>query len=95
MPNSVQASTLPPGNKPRWSRAAAAIMCTAGPTSLDVLSVYHQLQRSPTHVMVTVRSVITAVSGVAHPVVTGWNASVITVVLPAQVNSAITQSGGG
>lgn len=67
-------------------------MCTAGPTSVDVLSVYHMLQRSPTHVIVTVRSIVSAVSGHAAPVVTGWNASVITVVLPPQVAAAITSN---
>ncbi len=79
---SVAATTLPPSNKPRWSRAAGIVSSIGGASSLiDLVSVYHRLGRSPTDVRVTLRSVILApISGGApNIIVAGWNASVVDV----------------
>lgn len=81
MPQTVTADRIKPGK--RWSRATAAAMSTAGSASIDVLTVTHGLGRSPTHVTLTMRSLVAVPSGgTVTPVATSWNASQITVMLP-------------
>ncbi len=81
MPQTVTADRIKPGK--RWSRATAAAMSTAGSASIDVLTVTHGLGRSPTHVTLTLRSLVVVPSGGdVMPIATSWNASQVTVMLP-------------
>lgn len=87
MPQTVTAVRQGPGK--RFSRAAAAAMSTAGATSIDVLTVSHGLGRSPTHVLIVPRTVnVVPSGGVPVAVVDSWNASQVTIRLPAQDGGA-------
>lgn len=65
------------------SRASAGLS-TAGAASIDVLSVYHGLGKSPDDVRATLRSVISAPSSPPQLAVASWNASVATIHLVSQ-----------
>lgn len=87
MTNSVNASYLFPGNKPRWSRADAVAASIGGTSSVtDVITINHRLGRSPTNVTVTLRSITSAISGPPAIIVAGWNASVVNIEVRALVN---------